>query len=131
MIYLVNRNAAPVSEQPEECLTRWRISRAPDGERQFVGLRANGHTIRLSSPIVQYDPQTQTGQTVSGRRYRLIGPPQRGWNMTDLLDDNDIRLRALVICRSRDPGTPICTDAPCAMCLDEARKELLRERDRQ
>ena len=39
----------------------------------------------------------------------------------------EIRLRAKVICRDRDPGSPVCTGDPCSMCLDEAKREHLRE----
>lgn len=74
MIDILHRDAAPVSIEPEECLTHWQIITVSTGERYFCGLRANGKTIRISTPIVAYDEVMQIGQTESGRVYRLIGP---------------------------------------------------------
>ena len=31
--------------------------------------------------------------------------------------------RAMVICRGREPGTPVCAEA-CRSCLEEAQREL-------
>lgn len=44
---------------------------------------------------------------------------------------DDIDRLARQICRDRDPQSPICTDAPCWLCLDMARKEIEYEQVRQ
>jgi len=73
MISILHHDAASVSAEPEEYLTHWQIITVSTGERFFCGLRANG-SIRISTPIVEYDAIMQTGRTQSGRLYRLIGP---------------------------------------------------------
>jgi len=74
MISILHHDAASVSAEPEEYLTHWQIITVSTGERYFCGLRGNGETIRISTPIVEYNPIMQTGRTQSGRVYRLIGP---------------------------------------------------------
>jgi len=43
------------------------------------------------------------------------------WRLTE-----EIRLRAIVICRGRDSGSPVCAEV-CRLCLSEAIDERLTE----
>ena len=69
------RDALPITDEPKEHLTTWRIILLADGDRHFRGIRANGSTVRVSSKIVLYDAEGKTGMTLSGRIYQLEGPP--------------------------------------------------------
>lgn len=77
MVEPVMRNAPPISDEPEEILTDWRIFRLPNGDQHFCGFRENGATIRTSSRIILFHAETNTGMTASGRIYRLQGPQGR------------------------------------------------------
>lgn len=68
------RDAAPVADEPVATLQRWQVMILPNGDRHFCGFLANGK-VRISTPIVEFDADTQTGKTQSGRYYRLDGPP--------------------------------------------------------
>jgi hypothetical protein len=67
---------APVDQEPEIVLDNWMIVEAEFQEgppsRHFVGYHGSG---RVSSSIVEFDPQTQRGKTRSGRIYQLTGKP--------------------------------------------------------
>jgi len=41
---------------------------------------------------------------------------------------DDVDLLARKICRDRDPQSPICSDAPCWLCLEMARKEIAHDK---
>lgn len=78
---VILRDAAPLSAEPRECLTDWRIVTLANGDRHFSGYRANGTTVRVSSKIVLFDAEGKTGMTQSGRIYQLEGPPGNGHAM--------------------------------------------------
>ena len=68
-----------VKVEPAIRLTHWQVFSIPslDGEgrsHHFNG-RADrsGDPGRVSSRIVDFDPETMTGTTRSGRKYRLVG----------------------------------------------------------
>lgn len=65
-----------VDEEPHVSLTRWVIV-SPDDSRHlhFIGRKRDGQA-RISSPIASFDMATMTGQTASGRFYRLEGKPE-------------------------------------------------------
>jgi hypothetical protein len=65
-----------VDEEPQVTLTRWVIV-APDdtGHLHLIGRKPNGEG-RISSPIASFDLATMTGQTASGRYYKLEGKPE-------------------------------------------------------
>lgn len=65
----------PVSDQPSIALIRWSVKEAESGERYFVGFNVENREGRVSTAIRSFDPVTACGTTVSGRIYRLIGPP--------------------------------------------------------
>lgn len=68
----------PVSIEPEITLVEWRIMETERGQRHFVGSRDDHHSSgRVSSAIVTFDFERRVGITVSGRVYRLDGPPGR------------------------------------------------------
>lgn len=62
---------APVSEEPEIRLSRWKIIEE-GGRRYFVG---NDGAGRVSNVIVEFDKEKRVGKTRSGRIYKLIGGP--------------------------------------------------------
>lgn len=66
---------SPVGAEPSIDLSQWRVMEiVPDGTRHFVGRNAASSCGRVSSEIVEYDSATGSGQTLSGRVYRLRGP---------------------------------------------------------
>lgn len=71
----------PVAEQPDYVLQSWQVYELPslDGEgmdHHFVGRGGYGFDPgRVSSRIVEFDPEQMVGITRSGRRYQLQGPP--------------------------------------------------------
>lgn len=71
---LFTRKAAPVDVEPESVLTHYRIFAADDG-RHFAGVIERTGKARVSTFIVDWDPDNMVGTTSSGRRYRLSGPP--------------------------------------------------------
>lgn len=66
-----------VDRQPDVRLVRWQIFELPDGSRHFCGCHAGPsiHEGRVSSPIVEFSPDTMIGSTRSGRTYSLEGDP--------------------------------------------------------
>ncbi|CAG9236638.1 conserved hypothetical protein [Paraburkholderia caribensis] len=68
----------PVSIEPEITLVEWRIMETELGERHFVGSRMDRRSGRVSGAIVTFDLERRVGVTISGRVYRLVGPPSQG-----------------------------------------------------
>ena len=66
--------APPVSDEPEVQLIDWDIKKDAAGNGYFVGTRANDGLGRVSTAIVEFDPERGRGRTQSGRVYELIGP---------------------------------------------------------
>jgi hypothetical protein len=65
---------APVEEEPELQLARWRVYAVGHG-RHFVGYNVTHREGRVSTAITSFDPETRRGVTASGRVYELIGAP--------------------------------------------------------
>ena len=62
----------PVKEEPEILLSSWSVRELSNGDRHFVGYNfADGGEGRVSSKILEFDPQTLKGKTRSGRVYQL------------------------------------------------------------
>lgn len=66
---------APVTEQPELTMSSWSVRQLPAGDRLIVGWCRENHEGRVSSAILEFDPQTRRGRTQSGRVYELSGRP--------------------------------------------------------
>ena len=64
-----------VSAEPEIQLLDWTIKEDTAGNRYFVGARADDHDGRVSTPIMEFDPERRRGRTQSGRIYELLGSP--------------------------------------------------------
>jgi hypothetical protein len=85
-------NVAPIDEQPEIELRRWRVYETERGERHFVGQSVDTATGRVSSAITEFDSASRTGVTRSGRRYVLLGRPgydadaMHVWTMWSMLN---------------------------------------------
>jgi hypothetical protein len=69
---------AALSAEPEIRLIDWRIMETDRNERHFIGARLDDGSGRVSTAIVEFDPDGMIGVSQSGRVYRLVGPP--GWN---------------------------------------------------
>jgi hypothetical protein len=74
----------PVSDVPVIELRDWRVFELPDGDRHFVGWNLTESSGRTSSKIIEYNKETKTGITRSGRCYKLI-------------DDSGINLDAMYV----------------------------------
>jgi hypothetical protein len=71
-----------VKVEPVTKLTHWQVFSIPSLDRgkgrdhHFNGRAAgSGDPGRVSSRIVEFDSETMTGITRSGRKYQLVGPP--------------------------------------------------------
>jgi hypothetical protein len=60
-----------VAEEPDAVLDRYAVYETEDGEHHFVGYNRITCDGRVSSKIEQWNPDTRTGITRSGRRYKL------------------------------------------------------------
>jgi hypothetical protein len=67
---------APVAEEPKLTLVSWRVLKTEIGERHFAGIRLDTQRGRVSSPIIEFTPETLVGTTRTGRVYRLLGTPR-------------------------------------------------------
>ena len=100
----------PVDDEPEIILGSWSVRELPDGDRHFVGYNySHGGEGRVSSQILEFDPETLKGRTRSGRVYQL---EQHGaginldaeyvWNQWKVInrveDYKDITEEFLVLC---------------------------------
>ncbi len=54
-------------------LELWCIREIDAGTRHFVGYDIVDGKGRVSTPIMEFDPETGTGVTSSGSRYQLVG----------------------------------------------------------
>lgn len=66
-----------ISDEPQIVLYNWQIVQIDYGTRHFVGYSRATREGCVSSDIVEFDREKQTGVTVSGRVYLLKGPPLR------------------------------------------------------
>ena len=64
-----------IDVEPQIVLHDWQIVEIDGGSRHFVGYRRGLYEGRVSSDIVEFDREKQTGRTASGRFYRLENPP--------------------------------------------------------
>ena len=62
-----------VSDEPEIQLIDWDVKKDTAGNGYFVGTRANDGSGRVSTTIVEFDPERRRGRTQSGRVYELLG----------------------------------------------------------
>jgi len=93
-----------VSDEPKIELCKWWVFVVPaskgDGvDHHFNGYNAHGQEGRVSSKIMEFDPETMTGTTRSGRKYQLIGTPgydgdaeyvRRGWLSINKIAEDDV-----------------------------------------
>ena len=59
----------------EAFLTSWKIVELPEGDWHFMGYETTYHEGRVTSKVVEFNPENMTGKTHSGRFYTLQGPP--------------------------------------------------------
>ena len=70
-----------MKDAPSCVLIDWEIWEVDEGEDRtfhFVGYNILENEGRVSSSIVSFDPESNTGVTRTGRRYELRG--EAGWN---------------------------------------------------
>lgn len=65
-------SVASVTQDPNIQLVNWAIKHTNEGDF-FVGTDVVYGDGRVSTKVVQYDPDTQRGVTKSGRCYELVG----------------------------------------------------------
>lgn len=66
-----------VEEEPDATMRCWGIMQDPLGFR-LVGIHVTpreSQSVRVSSPLIEFDVRAMTARTASGRRYHLAGPP--------------------------------------------------------
>lgn len=64
-----------VNDEPQIKLIQWDIKQDNAGNGYFVGTRADDGSGRVSTAIVEFDPERRRGRTQSGRVYELLGAP--------------------------------------------------------
>lgn len=62
-----------ITAEPEAILRNFRVFEVENGDHHFAGYNIVIDEGRVSSKIVQWNSNTKTGITRSGRRYSLIG----------------------------------------------------------
>lgn len=72
---LNDRDAPPVAEQPVVIVKSWRLFQAENGD-QHPSIALDHGPLRITSPIVGFNPVSAELTTQSGRRYQLVGPPE-------------------------------------------------------
>lgn len=65
-------NVTSVQDEPDFVLISWRVFKTEQNEFHFVGESLEG-TGRVSSAILNFDPERMSGKTASGRIYHLSG----------------------------------------------------------
>lgn len=69
------RNAPGVDAQAEVTLSTWRVFCDAHGDHVLFGFHSGGKTLRMTTPIKEFDAAAGVVTTGSGRRYILSGPP--------------------------------------------------------
>jgi hypothetical protein len=69
------RNVPGIANEPEITLKPWLVLKCGNGQRYLVGFNVRTFEGRASTAIVDTDLATMTVRTLSGRLYRLDGPP--------------------------------------------------------
>ena len=64
-----------ISQRPDISLIIWQVIEIDVGTRHFIGYDVAASEGRVSTAILQFDTQTRTGVTTSGRVYALLGSP--------------------------------------------------------
>jgi len=64
---------------PSSCvLTDWNIAvNQQNGEEHFLGYENSSSRDRLSTPINEFNETTCIGETLSGSKYQVLGPPSK------------------------------------------------------
>lgn len=75
-----------VFEEPEAVLEHWSIRTGDRGELHFVGI-LDSQKARITSPIRDFDLDSMTGTTSSGRRYTLRGDAEQGTKLVSKIVD--------------------------------------------
>jgi hypothetical protein len=71
-------NVAKIEDQPSVSLWNWTIKHTDKGD-YFVGTEGVG-SGRVSTRIVEFDPDKRVGRTASGRIYQLLGDEGEGYS---------------------------------------------------
>jgi hypothetical protein len=73
--------ATPVKMEPKARLIQWQVYKVRNPKDDGWDIHFNGYTGhegRVCSPVQEFNKETMTGRTRSGRIYELVGPP--GYN---------------------------------------------------
>ena len=90
-IFINERDAPLVSEQPIVAVNSWRVIEALNGDQHLLIILESG-SLRTTSAISNFDRVATELTTRSGRRYVLLGPPEARRAKLDLLFANAVRV---------------------------------------
>jgi hypothetical protein len=79
-----------VAEEPTVWVDSWRITKTVSGDLHLHAILESG-SLRITSSIVTFVPETATLTTQSGRRYELLGPPESRRLQLTMLNANAVR----------------------------------------
>ena len=86
-IFINERDAPSVAEQPTLEVGCWRVIEAADGHRHLLAVLDSG-VVRITSPLTGVSEETGALITRSGRRYVLVFPPETREPQISLLLEN-------------------------------------------
>lgn len=75
----------PSEETQAIPLVRWRIIQDETGACFFLGFDEHGQEGRVSSRVIDFDPDHLNGVTERGEFYQLVGDSGRDWDADDAL----------------------------------------------
>jgi hypothetical protein len=74
-IFVNERDAPSVDEQPSVAVGCWRVIEAANGHQHLLAILESG-AVRMTSPLAGIVKATGDLVTQSGRRYELLCPPE-------------------------------------------------------
>lgn len=89
-VFLNERDAPPVEDQPTVAVNSWCVVQATNGDRHLVAILGSG-SLRLTSALASFSPTQCELTTQSGRRYQLPGPPETRQPQLAILHANALR----------------------------------------
>lgn len=91
MFEFFNERLAPqVTDQPTVAVLSWRVMQAGNGDRHLLAFLESG-SLRITSRLSGFCPVQCELTTKSGRRYHLLGPPERQQPQLVLMDEYALR----------------------------------------
>ncbi len=89
-VFFNERQAPPVKNQPAVAVRSWCVMQAGNRDRHLLAVLESG-SLRITSPLAGFCPVQCELTTESGRRYQLLGPPERQQPQLGLMHTNALR----------------------------------------